>query len=710
MLFEESMTEFEEKHDGSTVTASSSTLRRRHRMISVLVVLLVLNAALLMGLVFVFRDKLRGNRNGERGVPTSSAVAAIETTETTVQPSEFPSESPSALSPAPTEVPSLTPSMEPTQFPTSSPSELPIGNPTTHPSVPPTEVPSSKPSQIPSNGPTLEPSQIQQRTMARSETILEMELIGIDREQPVDEKAFESVCAAFFAEEIQMQPWQVEEGSGEDLLVENVGCQVIVAERRRRQLQGPARSVSDYRVIRAIVWAKGGEESIPLFHAYLQQIVVEGGDDMVNRLIEASQTFQHLRAIQAAADPTAMPAPKIDESSPPTNRPSLRPALIPSKSNSPTIAPTPEPILFAVGEGGCTQSCDPTGTVCSMACAGRPFRNGDGAIISSQALELQHKGDGTGSERMLYRQPHYWSELIVDSTFSVALEGQFPAVMVCSNDEAPEPVRISRLALEWTRQALGEHASIASFAAFAIALMSNQAPPHLIQQSLTAAQDEYRHAQTAFSVATLLGAKNGNQTNAALLVEPSALPPTQLKFGPNKTELVLGAAREGCIEETLSALRMAAQVDADLRSLSLPCSGHDDELTRMLADISRTIALEEAAHSALAWNTVQWICSADQEACSVARNGVMNPSYLSNPEILGQFGETSDLESAWNCVWGTLLPMVITNNTPDDDKVATTPAADQENATCANELRKDSVVGEVVRKIVDMVSKPEHYG
>jgi len=523
--------------------------------------------------------------------------------------------------------------------------------------------------------------------MARSETMLEMELIGIDREQPVDEGAFKSVCAAFFAEEIQMKQSQVE-GGGE-FLVENVGCEV--AERRRRQLQGPARSVADYRVIRAIVWAKGGEASIPHFHAFLHQIIQEGGDNMVNRLIEASQTFQHMQAIQAAAYPTAMPAPRIDESGPPTNPPSLRPALIPSETATPTstLVPTPHPRL----------SVD-----------GRPFRNGDGAIISSRALELQHDGDGINPEEILYRQPHYWSELTVDSTFSVVVEEESLAVMVCSKDEAPQPVRISRLALEWTQQALGEHASIASFAAFAIALMSNRAPPHLIQQSLTAAQDEYRHAQTAFSVATLLGTMNGNQTNGELLVEPSALPPTQLKFGPNKTELVLGAASEGCIAETLSALRMAAQVDADLRSLSLPCSGHDDDLTRMLADLTRTIALEEAAHSALAWNTVQWVCSADQEACSVARNEVLNPSHLSNSEVLGQSGETPELESAWNCVWETLLPMVMTSDTPNNDNVATTQATNQENSACTDDLRKDSVVGAVVRKIVDMVSKPEHHG
>jgi hypothetical protein len=44
-----------------------------------------------------------------------------------------------------------------------------------------------------------------------------------------------------------------------------------------------------------------------------------------------------------------------------------------------------------------------------------------------------------------------------------------------------------RLGEEWKNRAEGEHASIASFAAFTIALMSNQAPPALIQDALSAA-------------------------------------------------------------------------------------------------------------------------------------------------------------------------------------------------------------------------------
>ena len=45
---------------------------------------------------------------------------------------------------------------------------------------------------------------------------------------------------------------------------------------------------------------------------------------------------------------------------------------------------------------------------------------------------------------------------------------------------------------EWAHRALGEHASVPAFAAFTVALMSNNAPPSLIQGALTAAMERER--------------------------------------------------------------------------------------------------------------------------------------------------------------------------------------------------------------------------
>ena len=77
------------------------------------------------------------------------------------------------------------------------------------------------------------------------------------------------------------------------------------------------------------------------------------------------------------------------------------------------------------------------------------------------------------------------------------------------------------LGSKWAKRALGEHASISSFAAFAIALMSNNAPPELVQDALIASLDEVRHAITAFEVASLFLGR---------VVEPGPLPASSHKF------------------------------------------------------------------------------------------------------------------------------------------------------------------------------------
>ncbi len=53
--------------------------------------------------------------------------------------------------------------------------------------------------------------------------------------------------------------------------------------------------------------------------------------------------------------------------------------------------------------------------------------------------------------------------------------------------------------------ALGEHASIASFARFTLQLLALGAPSHLLQASIAAADDERRHAQLGFSFLRALG-------------------------------------------------------------------------------------------------------------------------------------------------------------------------------------------------------------
>ncbi|KAL3798268.1 hypothetical protein HJC23_000182 [Cyclotella cryptica] len=177
---------------------------------------------------------------------------------------------------------------------------------------------------------------------------------------------------------------------------------------------------------------------------------------------------------------------------------------------------------------------------------------------------------------------------------------------------------------EWTQRALGEHASIASFSAFSIALMTNQAPSTLVEDALKAGLDEVRHARTSFEIASRLLGKN---------VEPSSLPESKHDFGQDLTALALAVAREGCVDETLSAFAAAAEVENINMFLedevgTSKYANVELDVLRWISSELKTIAMDESYHSALAWRTLKWVCSVNLEACSAVQREVFDASKL----------------------------------------------------------------------------------
>ena len=94
---------------------------------------------------------------------------------------------------------------------------------------------------------------------------------------------------------------------------------------------------------------------------------------------------------------------------------------------------------------------------------------------------------------------------------------------------------------DWTQHALGEHSSVTSFSAFSIALMTNQAPSNLANNTLKAGLDEVCHAKTSFEIASVLAGRD---------VRPGPLPLSSHKFHGDLRALTLAVAREGCVDET----------------------------------------------------------------------------------------------------------------------------------------------------------------
>ena len=138
------------------------------------------------------------------------------------------------------------------------------------------------------------------------------------------------------------------------------------------------------------------------------------------------------------------------------------------------------------------------------------------------------------------------------------------------------------LAQQWTAHALAEHASVASFAQFALELMALAAPAELVADASQAAVEEVQHARLAFELASAFGGE---------AMGPGPLPMATLRT-PTLTQLAVATVKEGCINETLSTLLLAEQ----LEQASHP--GVRKALATMVAD--------ETRHAELAWRTVAW--------------------------------------------------------------------------------------------------------
>jgi hypothetical protein len=141
----------------------------------------------------------------------------------------------------------------------------------------------------------------------------------------------------------------------------------------------------------------------------------------------------------------------------------------------------------------------------------------------------------------------------------------------------------ARLAEEWTRIALMEHASIAAFARFSLQLLSLGAPAELIERATAAISDETRHAKACFALAS---------TYAARPVGPSALEVKDSLAELSLEQIVITTIREGCIGETVAAIeaREAWEHAAD----------------PVVRDLLQQISADETRHAELAWRFVNW--------------------------------------------------------------------------------------------------------
>jgi len=231
-------------------------------------------------------------------------------------------------------------------------------------------------------------------------------------------------------------------------------------------------------------------------------------------------------------------------------------------------------------------------------CVGRPYIDSSGSMLQASPL------------------------ITTDDTCSWSADA---SASDCEGTEKLSPSQNEiLLGNEWTMSALGEHASIASFAAFSIALMTNGAPSDLVRDALEAGLDEVRHANISFEIASKLTGKD---------VRPGHLPESKHAFRHNMTELAMAVAKEGCIDETLSALAAAADAEVITNVLMTGIGGSKYlniayPTLVWIRDELEKIALDEGSHSALAWRTLKWVCTVDSEACKAVNEAILEGDQL----------------------------------------------------------------------------------
>jgi hypothetical protein len=149
---------------------------------------------------------------------------------------------------------------------------------------------------------------------------------------------------------------------------------------------------------------------------------------------------------------------------------------------------------------------------------------------------------------------------------------------------ALSPAMRQRLTDEWARDALFEHASVASFSRFSLHLMAVAAPPDLLLDAHRAAIDEVKHARMCFALASAYAGEP---------LGPGALPLEGDILGSlDLTSIVLATVHEGCIGETLASL----EASTVLEIAEEPA----------VKDVLTHIAEDEGRHAELAWRFVKW--------------------------------------------------------------------------------------------------------
>jgi hypothetical protein len=153
----------------------------------------------------------------------------------------------------------------------------------------------------------------------------------------------------------------------------------------------------------------------------------------------------------------------------------------------------------------------------------------------------------------------------------------------------------------WKDSAIGEHASVASFADLSLKLFTLGAPMGILENAASAQLDEVRHANLFLGLIRTanpdeqelkFGAINLKKTNSSV-------------FDTSYEKIMLGSLEDGCMNEGIAA-RIAAEVAKVMNESHVKT-------------VYETIATDESRHASLAWDIVEWVLSEKPELAETAK-------------------------------------------------------------------------------------------
>ena len=174
----------------------------------------------------------------------------------------------------------------------------------------------------------------------------------------------------------------------------------------------------------------------------------------------------------------------------------------------------------------------------------------------------------------------------------------------------------------WGERAATEWASVPAFWELAAQLETSGAPADLAARARAAAADEVRHAEVAATIAARLSG------GTVMLAPPARNGREVIRGNAGLARLAVESWQDGALGEGLAAAMAQAE------SQTAGVAG--------IASAQASIALDEAAHAALAWDVLRWAAAADragvEPALTSSSPSLQSPAQAGAPMGLGRFG------------------------------------------------------------------------